>query len=325
MATKHLEGKIAVVTGGAGGMGSWIAKTYAEEGAKVVVADTGADVEGRMGMDASRVNAVVDEIKAAGGEAVAVVGDIADMDTAEATIRLALDTYGGLDILCCAHGILRERMIFNMTEDEWDGLVRAHAKGCFAPTKFASIYWRQERTRGGRIIYFTSDAGVFGSAGQPNYSAAHNAKLGLMRSNARALERYGVTCNAIAPGASTRMTDRGRGVDQEGPPPSESAAGTARDPRNVAPLAVWLASDASKNVSGRIFGATGHRVTLYSQPVVERSLWSETPFFDIDKLFDEWPSTLGLGGYPMQRMPQMGPPAQAETPAPQPAAATPAG
>src|SRR5690606_18578538 len=115
MATKHLEGKIAVVTGGAGGMGSWIAKTYAEEGAKVVVADTGADVEGRMGMDASRVNAVVDEIKAAGGEAVAVVGDIADMDTAEATIRLALDTYGGLDILCCAHGILRERMIFNMT------------------------------------------------------------------------------------------------------------------------------------------------------------------------------------------------------------------
>lgn len=303
MATKHLDGKIAIVTGGAGGMGSWIAKTYAAEGAKVVVADTGADVEGRMGVDPDRVNAVVDEIKAAGGEAVGVIGDIADMDVAENTVRLALDTYGGLDILQCAHGILRERMIFNMAEDEWDGLVRAHLKGCFAPTKFAAIYWRQERTRGGRIIYFTSDAGVFGSAGQPNYSAAHNGKLGLMRSNARALERYGVTCNAIAPSASTRMTDRGRGVDAEGPPPSESAAGTARDPRNVVPLAVWLASDASKDVSGRIFGASGHRTTLYSQPSVERTIWSDEPFFDIDRLFEEWPYTLGVGGYPMSRMP----------------------
>ena len=104
-----------------------------------------------------------------------------------------------------------------MTEDEWDGVVRAHLKGCFAPTKFASIYWRQERRRGGRIIYFTSDAGIFGSAGQPNYSAAHAGKLGLMRSNARALARYGVTCNCIAPLASTRMTDRGLAVGRDAP------------------------------------------------------------------------------------------------------------
>ncbi len=315
MATKHLDGKIAVVTGGAGGMGSWIAKTFAEQGAKVVVADTGADVEGRMGMDPARVNAVVDEIKSAGGEAVSVIGDIADMDTAENTIRLALDTYGGLDILVCAHGILRERMIFNMTEDEWDGLVRAHLKGCFAPTKFASIYWRSERERGGRIIYFTSDAGISGSAGQPNYSAAHAGKLGFMRSNARGLERYGVTCNVIAPLASTRMTDRGRGVGDEGPAPSLSAAGTALDPRNVAPLAVWLASDEGGKASGCIFGATGHRVTLYSQPVRERSIWSETPYFDIDTLFEEWPRTMGLGGYPMQRMQGAAPPAAREAPA----------
>ena len=299
---KHLEGKVAVVTGGAGGVGSWISKIFAEQGAKVVVADTGADVEGRMGMDPSRVNAVVDEIKAAGGEAIATVGDIADMDTAEATIKLALDTWGQLDILVCAHGILRERMIFNMTEDEWDGLVRAHLKGCFAPTKFAAIWWRQARDHGGRIIYFTSDAGISGSAGQPNYSAAHAGKLGLMRSNARALERYGVTCNVIAPLASTRMTDRGRAVEQEGPPPSESAAGTARDPKNVVPIIVWLASDEGKVANGRIFGADGHRISVYNEPVQERVLWSKEPFFDIDRLFEVWPQTMARGGYPMQRM-----------------------
>ena len=117
-----------------------------------------------------------------------------------------------------------------------------------------------------------------------------------MRSNARALQRYGVTCNVIAPIASTRMTDRGRGVATEGPPPSASAAGTAGDPKNVVPIIVWLASDEGKVASGRIFGATGHRITVYDQPSVERYLDSATPFFDIDRLFEEWPRTLGLGG-----------------------------
>src|SRR6476619_1451369 len=118
---KHLEGKVAVVTGGAGGMGSHISKVFAQQGAKVVVADTGADVEGRMGMDPARVNAVVDEIAAAGGTARASIGDVADMDYAEGLVRETIEGYGGLDILVCAHGILRERMIFNMTEEEWDG------------------------------------------------------------------------------------------------------------------------------------------------------------------------------------------------------------
>jgi NAD(P)-dependent dehydrogenase (short-subunit alcohol dehydrogenase family) len=302
MATKHLDGKVAIVTGGAGGMGSWISKVFAEQGAKVIVADTGADVEGRMGVDPARTNAVVDEITKAGGTAISKIGDIADMQVAEDTVRLALDTYGGLDILVCAHGILRERMIFNMTEDEWDGVVRTHLKGCFGVTKFASIYWRTERTRGGRIIYFTSDAGVSGGAGQPNYSAAHAGKLGLMRSNARALANYGVTCNVIAPLASTRMTDRGRGVATEGPPPSASAGGTARDPKNVVPVIVWLASDAGGVATGNIIGASGHRISVYSQPTQERMLWSNKPYFDIDTLFEEWPETLGQGGYPMARM-----------------------
>ncbi|MGK2964732.1 MAG: SDR family NAD(P)-dependent oxidoreductase [Tepidiformaceae bacterium] len=306
MATRHLEGKVAIVTGGAGGVGSWISKIFAEQGAKVIVADTGADVEGRMGVDPTRVNAVVDEIKAAGGEAVGSIGDVAEMDVAEGLVRQALDTWGKLDIVVCAHGILRERMIFNMTEDEWDGLVRAHLKGCFTMSKFSSIYWRQSQT-GGRLIFFTSDAGIHGSAGQPNYSAAHGGKLGLMRSNARGLSKYGVTTNCIAPLASTRMTDRGRGVaDASAAPPSASAAGTTRDPKNVVPIIVWLASDAGGVANGRIFGAAGHRVSLYREPVWERVLTYDEPYIDIDKLFDLWPETLGLTAFPMSPMQGMG-------------------
>ncbi len=296
--TKRLEGKTAIVTGGAGGIGSWVSKLYAEQGAKVIVADTGADVEGRMGLDPSRVNAVVDEITAAGGEAIPALGDVSEMDVAEGLVRTALERWGKLDILCCAHGILRERMIFNMTEEEWDGSAKSHLKGCFAPTKFASIHWRQAR-QGGRIIYFTSDAGIRGSSGQPNYSAAHAGKLGLMRANARGLSRYGVTSNCIAPGASTRMTDRGAGTRSEGPPPSESAAGTARDPKNVAPIAVWLASDEGGAANGRIFGARGHVITLYSEPERERTLRFSEPYIDIDELFALWPQT--LGAEPLER------------------------
>ena len=295
---KQLEGRTAIVTGGAGGIGSWVARLYAEHGAKVIVADTGADVEGRMGLHPSRVNAVVDEIVAAGGEAVAAIGDVSDMDVAEGLVRTALDRWGKLDILCCAHGILRERMIFNMTEDEWDGSIQSHLKGCFAPTKFAAIHWR-ERRDGGRLIYFTSGAGIRGAAGQPNYSAAQQGKIGLMLSCAQALGRYGVTANCISPAASTRMTDRGRGVDREGPAPSESAAGTARDPKNVAPIAVWLASDEGGAANGRIFGARGHSVTLYSEPERERTLRFADPFIDIDELFALWPQT--LGAEPLER------------------------
>lgn len=304
-AQQHLQDKVAIVTGGAGGMGSWISKVFAQQGARVVVADTGADVEGRMGADPTRVQAIVNEIRSAGGQATPFVGDIADMDTAEQLVRVALDTYGDLDILVCAHGILRERMIFNMSEDDWDGVVRAHLKGCFAPTKFASIHWRSQRS-GGRVIYFTSDAGISGGPGQSNYSAAQAGKIGLMRSNARALSRYGVTCNVVAPLASTRMTDRGRGADPSAPPPSLSAANTSLDPRNVAPLVVWLASDEGGAANGRIFGVSGHRISLYDEPVRERFLFSEQPLFDIDTLFDLWPQTIGIQDYPMPEIQGLG-------------------
>jgi NAD(P)-dependent dehydrogenase (short-subunit alcohol dehydrogenase family) len=293
---RHLEGKVAIVTGGAGGVGTHISTIFAEQGAKVIVADTGADVEGRMGVDPTRVNAVVDQIKAAGGEAVSAIGDVSDMDVAEGLVRTALNEFGKLDILVCAHGILRERMIFNMTEEEWDGSVQAHLKGCFAPTKFASIYWRQERN-GGRIIYFTSVAGVRGGAGQPNYSAAQQGKVGLMLSCAQALNRYGVTANCISPNASTRMTDRGRNVEAGGPPPSLSAAGTSRDPRNIVPPIVFLASDAGAEINGRVVGAEGHQISIWREPKRDESLYSVEPFWDIDRLFEVMPSTLGAAGW----------------------------
>jgi len=299
MAGRHLEGKVAIVTGGAGGIGTHVSKIFAEQGAKVVVADTGADVEGRMGVDPTRVNTVVDDIRKAGGEAVSVIGDIAEMDVAENVVRTALDTYGKLDIVVAAHGILRERMIFNMTEDDWDGVIRAHLKGCFAITKFASIHWRAERN-GGRMIYFTSTAGTFGSAGQPNYSAAQMGKVGLMRSSARALQRYGVTVNCVSPSANTRMTDRSVGRD---PDSSASSEGTARDPRNVVPITVWLASDEGGVANGRVFGATGHRITLYKEPTLERVIFNDDPCFDVDELFEEWPNSLGLEPMPLENRP----------------------
>ena len=251
-------------------------------------------------MDPSRVDAVVKEIKANGGEAIAKIGDVADMDTAEDLVRTALDNWGKLDILVCAHGILRERMIFNMSEDEWDGSVRTHLKGCFAPTKFAAIHWRQTRA-GGRIIYFTSAAGIRGGAGQPNYSAAQQAKVGLMLSNARGLSRYGVTSNCISPAAATRMTDRGlsqQGQQREGASPeSLSAEGSPRDPKNVVPAIVYLASDEGGEVNGRVIGATGNRISIWHEPEWQTAIYSKSPFWDIDKLFEVMPQSLGANGW----------------------------
>ena len=254
---QHLAGKVAIVTGGAGGMGSWLCRTFAEQGARVIVADTGADVEGRMGADPSRVDAVVAAIREGGGEGVGMVGDIATMDFAESLVKRALDEYGKLDIVVCAHGILRERMIFNMQEEEWDEVIRVHLKGCFAITRFASMYWRQSQN-GGRLIFFSSSAGIRGSAGQPNYSAAHAGKIGFMLSCSNALARYGVTANAISPGAATRMTDRGRNASSGATPTAESSAGTRMDPKNVVPAITYLASDAGAKISGRVVGVAGH-------------------------------------------------------------------
>lgn len=305
----RLDGKTAVVTGGGRGIGRGIALLLASEGAKVVVADFGGSVEGQ-GRDKGPADEVVDEIKSKGGTAIAHYGDVADWGDAEDLVRTCINTYGKLDALVCVAGILRERMVFNMTEEEWDAVIRVHLKGTFAPTHFASIHWRQRREEGQRLIVFTSGAGINGSAGQPNYAAAKMGLIGFMKSCANALGRYGVTANAISPGAATRMTDRGLAAAQaqrEGAAaPSTAATMGPRDPANVAPAVSYLVSDEANNITGRTFAASGYRISLYRDMEVQRTIYSPGPW-DIDYLFESWKGTIGEGlRLPDFRQPQGG-------------------
>ena len=258
-----LEGKTAIITGAGRGIGREVALLYAAQGANVVVNDLGVAVDGE-GVDNSPAAQTVADIQAAGGSASVNYADVADMDQAEDLIRQALNEYGQLDILVNVAGILRDRMVFNMTEHEWDAVVRVHMKGTFATTRFASIHWRQRR-EGGRLINFTSGSGLFGAPGQPNYAAAKMGIWGFTLSCANALGRYGVTANSIGPGAATRMTDtvptdRRRSSANS----TDDIAGTERDPANVAVPLVYLGSDDSQHITGRCFGISGYRVTLYN-------------------------------------------------------------
>ena len=291
----HLAGKSAIVTGAGRGIGRGIALALAAEGASVVVNDLGGSVEGE-GDDRGPADEVVDTIRAAGGEAQVNYADVSNHRQAEELVRQALEAYDKLDILVNVAGILRERMIFNMTEQEWDDVIRVHLKGTYNTTHFASIHWRQRREFG-RLINFSSSAGIYGSAGQPNYAAAKAGLIGFTKSCANALARYGVTANAVAPGASTRMTDRGlasQEATRAGEAPSESVEGTPRDPANVAPVVVYLCSDEAANVSGRVIGASGYQISLYSEMEVERQIFSDGPW-DVDRLFELAPTTLFAG------------------------------
>ena len=258
-----LEGKTAVITGAGRGIGREVALLYAAQGANVVVNDLGVNVDGD-GEDNSPAAQTVADIQAAGGNASVNYADVADMDQAEDLVRQALNEYGQLDILVNVAGILRDRMVFNMTEQEWDAVVRVHMKGTFATTRFASIHWRQRR-EGGRLINFTSGSGLFGAPGQPNYAAAKMGIWGFTLSCANALGRYGVTANSIGPGAATRMTDtvptdRRRSAANS----TDDISGTERDPANVAVPLVYLGSDDSQHITGRCFGISGYKVTLYN-------------------------------------------------------------
>jgi NAD(P)-dependent dehydrogenase (short-subunit alcohol dehydrogenase family) len=254
----RLAGKTAIVTGAGRGIGREVALLFAQEGCRVLVNDLGTSVAGE-GADTSPAAQTVAEIRASGGEAIAHFGDVADLDAAEDMVRTVLNEWGQLDILVNVAGILRDRMVFNMTEEEWDAVVRVHMKGTFATTKFASLHWRQARN-GGRLINFTSGSGLFGAPGQPNYAAAKMGIWGFTLSCARALGRYGVTANSIAPGAATRMTDTvpaERSAQGPNRVTSDAAKGTERDPANIAPPLVYLASDAGGWISGRCFGIAG--------------------------------------------------------------------
>jgi NAD(P)-dependent dehydrogenase (short-subunit alcohol dehydrogenase family) len=261
-----LEGKTAVVTGAGRGIGRGIALALAAAGAKVVVNDLGATLDGAGG-DRSPADAVVREIAAAGGTAQANYGNVADLAQGTEMVEQAVTAWGRIDIVVHVAGILRDRMIFNMSEAEWDAVIAVHLKGAFNVTRAAAIRMREQRT--GRIIAMSS-VSALGAPGQPNYAAAKNGIIGLTWSTANALAKYGVTANAIMPSGATRMIDstpRGREVfEATGKWPSEQAVGTERDPDNVAPLVVYLASDAAAAVNGQVFHSFGYGYTLLAQP-----------------------------------------------------------
>src|SRR6187431_1130698 len=249
-----VEGRVAIVTGAGRGIGREHALSLARHGAKVVVNDLGATVDGSGG-DLSPAHEVVEEIKGMGGEAIANGDNVADWEGAQRLINSAIETFGDLHAVVNNAGILRDRVLANMTEQEWDAVINVHLKGTFAPTRWAVAYWREQSKAGkpvsGRIVNTTSVSGIYGNAGQANYGAAKAGIAAFTNIVALELARYNVTVNAVGPVALTRMTE---GL---GPAPETDDEREARSPRWIAPIVTWLASEESAGVTGRVFEASG--------------------------------------------------------------------
>ncbi|MEL0110448.1 MAG: SDR family oxidoreductase, partial [Rickettsiales bacterium] len=258
--TRLCEGRVAIVTGAARGVGRQHALQLAKAGAKIVVNDLGAGVDGK-GADVSPAQQVADEIIAAGGEAVVNGDDVSSFDGAKNMVDTAIKTFGKLDILVNNAGILRDRMLVNMTEEEWDSVIAVHLKGTFSPSRHAASYWRAMSKQNddgkpvmGRIINTSSTSGIYGNVGQTNYGAAKAGIAAFTIIAARELGRIGVTVNAISPTAYTRMTDNLREYTEE-----EVAV---RDPSWVSPTVVYLASEEAQDITGRVIQAGAGRVAV---------------------------------------------------------------
>jgi len=269
---RALDGRIAVITGAGRGIGREHALFFAREGAKVVVNDLGGSADG-VGADAGPAQQVVDEIRALGGEAVANTDNCADWEGGQRLIRTAIDTFGGLDVLVNNAGILRDRMLTNMSEEEWDSVIHVHLKGHFVPLRHAAAYWR-ERSKAGEpvnasVINTSSTSGLFGTAGQTNYGAAKTGIATLTIISQMELERYGVRVNAIAPAAATRLTATIPGSAERNEE-REQLAFNPFEPGNVSPFVAYLATDDCP-IKGRVFFVVGGTVALF-QPfaIVDR-------------------------------------------------------
>ena len=298
-----LEGKVAIVTGAGRGIGRGHALALAEAGARVVVNDLGASLAGE-GTDATPAQSVVNEIVAAGGEAVANYDDVSDFGAAEHMIQRAIERYGSLDILVLNAGILRDRMLVNMTEEEWDAVIAVHLKGHFGPLRHAAAYWR-ERAKSGetlraRVISTSSPSGVFGNVGQANYGAAKAAIAGLTLIAAQELHRYGVTVNCIAPNARTRMTEETFG---DLPAPDEGF--DPLDPGNMAPLVVALCADEAQDITGQCFFVWGGSVNVL-RPWDAGELLASDERWDADALLAELRERFPEGAAPEGMVAMMG-------------------
>ena len=292
-----LKGKVALVTGAGRGIGRGVALLLAEHGARVVVNDLGGEVDGT-GSSQSPAEEVVAEIGERGGMAVASYESVTTVRGGESIIQTALDSFGRLDIVVTPAGILRDRMVFNMTEEEWDAVIAVHLKGHFNIIRPASVLFRQQRS--GRIVTFSSTSGLYGNSGQANYGAAKDGIAGLTRVVARDLGRYGVTCNGISPGAQTRMgatvpesawqvrAQRGiasGGGSRQGERPAEA----------IAPMVVWLASEDAADVNGQIFHVSGGQVALMGQPAPGRSITKGPGLrWTVEELASVFPGALGM-------------------------------
>ncbi len=291
---RHLEGKVAAVTGGGRGIGREVVRALAAQGAAVVINDLGVTVAGQR-ETSSPADDVAREIKASGGKAAANHEDIPTPQGGESLVNQAIKDFGQLDILVNVAGILRDRMIFNMTIEEWDAVVRVHLRGHFCTMRPATAHMRERRY--GRIINFSSNSAQ-GAPGQPNYAAAKAGILGLTWSSAVALQKYNITVNAIMPGAATRMTDTIPSGRLPGTrPEAANAAGSPMDPANVPPIIVYLASDEAADVTGQTFGASGYRISRYTHLEADRVIFNNGPW-DIEELFKIFKQTLGSGMKP---------------------------
>jgi NAD(P)-dependent dehydrogenase (short-subunit alcohol dehydrogenase family) len=278
-----LAGKVVAVTGAGRGIGRAVALCAAAEGASVVVNDYGVSVDG--GSPTSEVaSGVVKEIEAAGGEAVAVADDVSTMAGGQRVVDVALSSYGRLDGVVCVAGILRERMLFNMTEEEWDPVVATHLKGTFTVFRAASAVMRKQRT--GTLIGFTS-GNHQGSVSQANYSAAKGGVISLVRSAALGLNKYGVTANAVAPVARTRMS---AGVPME--------LAEIGEPEDVAALVVYLLSERAREVTGQVYTVAGPKIAVWAQPRELRSAYAEGSWTP-ERIAEFLPGSVGVDPMPM--------------------------